>query len=71
MISALSEYFYFKLKIHYQYNLLTKRFFYLVYNVECSLNLNFDGSSNSGLFLDVGHLNHSKEFLLNAQSNVR
>lgn len=42
-----------------------------VYNVECSLSLNFDGSSSTGLFLDVGHLNHSKEYLFNAQSNVR
>lgn len=43
-----------------------------VHNIECSLSLNFDdGSSNTALFLDVGHLNHSKEFLLNAQSNVR
>jgi len=41
------------------------------YNVECSLSLNFDGSSDSALFLDVGHLNHSKEFLFNDQSNVR
>ena len=51
---------------------LTTRLPFPVHNTECSLSLNFDdGSSNTALFLDVGHLNHSKEFLLNAQSNVR